>query len=221
MEVQMGIGSWEGQPQADSIAIAIPHVGLVTFEWAVSFKMIHPPVSFTLLSNRGLPIDRARCDLVKQAQDLNCTHIFFLDSDVIFPSDGLLRLYNYRLPIVAGLYGAKHETPAVWIEQAKVGQARYQSVPPEQLAQDILYTHPDIVTGMGCCLIDMNVFKSMEEPYFDWTQGRRQSGISEDFDFCEKARKAGIPIHIDTSIRCGHIDFSKIDWAGARGKMNL
>jgi len=217
----MGIGAWEAQPKADLIVIATPHTGLVTFEWAVQYKVLQPPVNFNILSNRGLPIDRARCDLVKQAQQLNATHIFFLDSDVVMPADGLIRLYNHRLPIISGVYGAKHECPAIWIMQSKSGESRYQAVTPQAIAGDGLFTHKDIVVGMGCCLIDMNVFKQIEEPWFEWTQGRKTSGVSEDFEFCEKVRKEGIPIHVDSSIKCGHIDYSKLDWQGVRGRMAL
>jgi hypothetical protein len=209
-----GIGAWEALPPQQFLVIAIPHTGLVMFEWAVGFRVIQPPVPFNIISNRGLPIDRARCDLVNQAKTMNATHIFFLDSDVIMPPDGLIRLWQRKLPIVCGIYGSKHETPGVWIEQAKSGEQRYAAVNPMALEQNQLFTHPDIVVGAGCCLIDMQVFNKIQSPYFNWTQGREEGGISEDFYFFEKVRKAGIPIHVDNTVRCLHGDFRALDWAG-------
>ena len=105
----MGLGAWEGTPQSEELLlIAIPHTGITLFEWSVGMRILHPPVPFNIISNKGLPIDRARCDLVEQAQKMNASHIFFLDSDVILPPDGLLRLWHHRLPIVTGVYGSKH-----------------------------------------------------------------------------------------------------------------
>ncbi len=218
-----GIGAWEGQPQApqETIVIAIPHVGIVNFEWAVHFKTLQPPVPFSIIANRGLPIDRARCDLVLQAKNMKASHIFFLDSDVCLPPDGLIKLFNWRLPIVCGIYGSKHEAPGVWIEQAKSGAARYMPVNPQMLDAQPLFSHPDLVVGAGCCLIDMKVFDRLKDPYFLWTQGREEAGVSEDFYFFEKVREAGIPIHIDSTVKCRHIDYCCLNWQGGREKMVL
>lgn len=215
----MGLGVWEALPPKEMVVIATPHTGLVNYEWAVNFKVLQPPCAFNIISNRGLPIDRARCELVKNALNMGASHIFFLDSDVILPQDGLLRLWNWRLPIVAGIYGAKHETTDVWIEQAKTGPSRYAAVLPHTFNGG-LFTHPDIVTGAGCCLIDLQVFKKIKEPWFEWTQGRDPDGISEDFYFFEKCRNAGIPIHIDSGVKCRHIDFSALSWEGKRERLN-
>ena len=73
---------------------------------------------------------------------------------------------------------------------------------------------------MGACLIDLQVFRQIPEPWFEWTQGRKKGGVSEDFYFCENIRKQ-IPVHVDTSIECGHIDFSKLNWKGERGRLEL
>lgn len=216
----MGLGAWEDKPQnQELLLIAIPNTGITLFKWAVGFKMLMPPVPYNVISNRGLPIDRARCDLVEQAKKFGASHIFFLDSDVIVPADGLIRLWNRRLPVVTGIYGSKHELPGVWIEQAKSGLNRYAAVLPDVLEKYQLFHHPDIVVGAGCCLIDMKVFDRLEAPYFEWTQGRKEAGVSEDFYFFEKVRKAQIPIHVDTTVRCEHLDFSSLDWKGKRSRL--
>jgi hypothetical protein len=221
-EVFMGVGVWERQQQAQQqILIAVPHTGITMFEWGVALKVLQPPVPFNIISNKGLPIDRARCDLVEQAKKLNASHIFFLDSDIMIPWDGLIRLWNHKLPIVAGIYGSKHEAPGVWIEQAKSGEGRYAAVAASHLEKFPLFTDPNIVVGAGCMLVDMQVFNRLKDPYFLWTQGREPGGVSEDFYFCEKCREAGIPIHVDTTVRVIHGDYSGIDWAGKRQRIQL
>jgi hypothetical protein len=47
------------------------------------------------------------------------------------------------------------------------------------------------------------------KPYFEWTTHSTPLGISEDFNWCEKAKKAGFHILVDTTIRVKH-DFSGI-----------
>lgn len=217
----MGIGAWESQPPKELLLIAIPHTGLTTFEWSVGLKILQPPVAFNIISNKGLPIDRARCDLVSQARKMGASHIFFLDSDVILPQDGLIRLWNHRMPVVCGIYGSKHEAPGIWVEQAKSGEGRYAAVSPQSLSQATLFSHPDMVVGAGCCLIDMQVFNRIEEPYFEWTQGRVPGGVSEDFYFFEKIRKAGVPIHVDMAVKCKHVDISALNWEGKRERLIL
>jgi len=216
----MGIGSWEGgEKPKELIVIAIPHTGWVTTDWAIHWKILQPPCAFTVISNRGLPIDRAREDLVHQAETMGASHIFFLDSDVIVPPDGLMRLFSHRLPIVAGVYGSKQECVGVWVEQSKSGEARYAALDPKTLEAGNLITHPGIVAGAGCLLVDMTVFKRLKEPWFMWTQGREKGGCSEDFYFFEKCREMGIPIHIDGNVKCRHIDACAIAWDGKREKL--
>lgn len=216
-----GIGAWEVPASAEAIVIAIPNVGIVPFSWAIHFKLLQSPVPFTIIANRGLPIDRARCDLVDQARNMGASHIFFLDSDVVLPMEGLVRLWGWHLPIICGVYGSKHEAPGVWIEQSAEGQARYAPVSPEVLAAQALFSHPNMVVGAGCCLIDLKVFDRLQKPYFLWTQGREENGVSEDFYFFEKVRELGIPIHVDPAVRCKHIDFCQLDWTGKRERISM
>jgi hypothetical protein len=179
------------------------------------------PAPHFIISNRGLPIDRARDDLVKQAQAVpQCSHIFFLDSDVIVPADGLVKLYSLNLPIACGWYGSKQGNPGVWIEAAKSGDARYVPVSGDILRQGGLFGHPGIVVGMGCALIRMDVFKAIGEPWFHWSQGREPGGVSEDFFFCEKVRSV-VPIHVVNGVQCLHIDWTALNPDGQMGRLTI
>ncbi len=192
----------------------------MTYEWAIAQKILQSPIPFNIISNRGLPIDRAREELTQQAIATGATHLFFLDSDVILPADGLVRLYQHQLPIVAAIYGSKHELPGVWIQQNQNGGARYAPVSREVLEKTPLFSHQDMVIGMGACLIQLEVFKRIPQPWFDWTQGRVPTGVSEDFYFCEKVRPH-IPIYVDTEVKCRHVDFSMLQWDGSRDRLQL
>lgn len=62
------------------------------------------------------------------------------------------------------------------------------------------------VVGAGCLLVRTEVFERLKKPWFNWTIGEdpHNPGLSEDFYFCEKAKKAGYKILVDTSCLCGH-----------------
>ena len=61
--------------------------------------------------------------------------------------------------------------------------------------------------GMACALIRTDVFRRLEYPWYDWINygGKNRDMLSEDLYFCVKCSEAGIPIHVDTRVGCGHL----------------
>jgi len=59
-------------------------------------------------------------------------------------------------------------------------------------------------TGFGCVLIDMEVFKKIDKPWFKWT---RENGtvIGEDAYFYRAAKQAGLKVFVDCDVKIGHI----------------
>jgi GT2 family glycosyltransferase len=55
-------------------------------------------------------------------------------------------------------------------------------------------------------LISRGLFEKIGYPQFEYRNSLdHQKTLSEDVDFCIKARRAGIQVFADTSIRCQHI----------------
>jgi len=151
-----------------------------------------------------LPDVRTR--ILGEAVRERCTHLLWLDSDMIFPPDTLHRLLRHNLPIVGANYPRRifphlptahygGDGPAnegvVWSED-KTGTERVKHV------------------GFGVCLIDMRLVDQVDPPYFvfapDGKHGLTTRG--EDVYFCEKLlRDAGIPTHVDHDLshEIGHI----------------
>lgn len=210
----------------DSICIAVPSaVGMTHMAWSWALKHLAPPVPWCLHYVVGLPVDQARNKLVELARSDDVTHLFFLDSDVLMPPDGLVRLYSHYhregLSLIAGQYGFRNATEGrsngLLIRSAREdGRPVYVSVGDEVAAQNGLYTHPMLATGLGCCLISMDVFEHVGEPYF-----RHQGDVGEDLDFFERAREAGFPLYIDRGVRCAHIDGSILDFSGQRHRLTV
>jgi len=106
-------GSGPVPARPGSIAIMIPHGGEVTSEWALKLRDLALPVGTQIFMSRGMPIDVTRDSMVKSALDQGFEWIFFLDSDVIIPRDGLEKLLSHRQPLMCGMYKAKK--PGGWL----------------------------------------------------------------------------------------------------------
>jgi len=197
----MSPGVWE-QPSLPGLLIGIPTTGLVTIDWALELRGLALPVNSQVKCWRGLPIDVARNRLVKDAREMGAKYLFFLDSDE-YPerNTAIQELISLQLPICSGLYWSKKMVPAMWM-----------TAPDRQSFQAIMQYPENAlievdVVGAGCLLIDMRVFDHIPYPWFVWEidDPMIQAGkFSEDFAFCNKARKAGYKIHLHTGIKFYH-----------------
>jgi hypothetical protein len=201
------------------IAIASPYNGTWYPEWVEKtyLSLITIPSNLyqkiTFLSKvPSLPV--ARDLLVGQALKVNADYIFFLDTDIVFenpsnPNVALDQLFqvmnkskdNKDSKIVSGLYRAKQKQGfnyAMWIKQDN------GFVPIAEWTGNWLNVD---VTGLGCCLIDMDVFKNTPRPWFHWDLGEE---MSEDFYFHQLAKKHGYSIHVFTDIKLSHLGELKI-----------
>jgi|SRR5687768_4217270 len=142
-------------PDETDIVICIPHTGNVRFDWALSYKHLDMPPNHHFISsgNQGQPIHIARNIFVTQALQRKAKYIFFLDSDVEMPHDGLVRLQQSKKPIIAGIYSTR--SPPYGLSA---------NINRRPLMPDILEKYPDRnidvhEIGMGCALIDMRVIE--------------------------------------------------------------
>ena len=162
----------------------------------------------------SLPL--ARNALVSLALEAKADYIFFVDGDIVFeglsPNEALRILYEMHVPIAGGLYMAKKESGvhvAMWYKDALTGAYH----PMEDNAQNgpILAD----ATGLGCCLIRADIFRSISMPFFHW---ERMEDASEDFYFFEKASGLGPQFRptINRDVRLSHIGTMMVD---SRGKV--
>ena len=60
--------------------------------------------------------------------------------------------------------------------------------------------------GFGCVLVKRHVFESVGQPAFEYHVALdHKNTVSEDWDFCAKARSKGFEVWADTGVVCGHI----------------
>ena len=145
--------------------------------------------------------DNARQQLAEKAIEEGCTHIFFIDDDMLHPPDIVQKLMEYNKDIVSGLYFTRggHYHPLL-MKRAKLEMAKYEP----------MYEYPKGLvevdaTGGGCLLIKTDVFKKLKKPWFV-----KNHVYGEDTYFCELARRAGFKIFVDTNLVCGHLGDKEI-----------
>jgi GT2 family glycosyltransferase len=199
--------------------IAIPHSGsVVGIEWAINFAGIwkRTPVNTKLLLMPEPQIDVARDKAVEISLQLGAKHLLFLDSDVHPPKDVIAKLLAHKLPIVSALYARRQNPP--WNQMLRRAPDGFKFTPIEEGTYEAGSLVECDAVGFGCILIETRVFKIIERPWFRWTEYYAIGGISEDFNFCAKAKQAGFKITVDTSIICKHSGFIK--WLPSKG-MNM
>lgn len=145
----------------------------------------------------GYQIDQVRnliADWVIKGYD----YLFAVDSDISFPRDTLQRLLNHDKGVVSGVY--RQRLPEQHIEVFDKTGAR--------LSLDAIYGKGLVEVGgvgFGCVLIKKHVFADIGYPQFEYKSALdHKNTVSEDWDFCNKARNKGYKIYVDSTIHCGH-----------------
>lgn len=144
-------------------------------------------IGFLQLGTSILPLSRQL--LVQHAMERGCTHVLFIDSDMEFPPDLLLRLVAHRRQIVAVncisrrppyLVTARRNEEQVHTRADSTGLEMVDSV------------------GTGIIMIAIEVFKRLPPPWFhfEWIP-EKWIFRGEDYGFCRSARAAGYEISID------------------------
>lgn len=150
---------------------------------------------------------RNRNILIQQALNHNCTHILFVDDDVLLPKDTLTRLMSHDLDMVTGLYvmRAYPHQPIIFHESDENGWVKWEQLIPNR---DGLIEVTS--AGLGCALIKTEVFKKMQEnDPLPWVRLGEIKGEEDhwgdDIGFWKRARKIGFKLFCDLDVRCGHI----------------
>lgn len=202
-------------------AIAVPSLGMVSVPWHNRIIMLGIPMNtqHCRMFVVGKPVDKARNELVKAALESNCSHVFFIDDDVLIPPDALIRLHAHKRDIVGGVYFTKDDTCSTPLIMRGMGEGVFEP--------DWDWTPGDVVEcraiGMGCTLIRREVFERMraevpvdEDGTPQWFVTRINERIdgsfisqTEDVDFCSKAVALGYTVACDTGVWCWHWDQAK------------
>jgi len=149
----------------------------------------------------GYQIDQIRNLIASWAEHYD--YLFSVDSDIAFDKDTLVKMVKHDVDIVSGLYIQRIPgTHSLEIYEAGPNGGS-RRIPWENCKDNPFFEI--VACGMGCALIKGEVFRKVGYPYFTYHSALDHNNtVSEDVDFCRKARSKGFKIFADTTIRCRH-----------------
>lgn len=185
-----------GAPQY-RVLIAIPSGDLVQAGFALDLALlmgyttyVRPGMEVRLYNVTGTYLPRARAALVAKALELACTHILWLDADMRFPKDTLLRLLGHEKPVVAANYPMR-SAPILPTALDEDRQPVFESADLTEVR----------ACGMGVMLTAVEVFQQIGKPYFAVGYNRAVDDYaSEDTFFCDRVRAEGFAVWIDGAL---------------------
>jgi hypothetical protein len=136
-----------------------------------------------------------RSRLATEAQKIGAEYMLWLDSDIAFPSTTATRLLAHNEPVVAANY-VRRQLPAKGVAYEKIGD--WQNPLPFEARDELV---PVEGIGMGCMLVKTSILSEIPKPWFEfhWTE-ESNDHLGEDMDFCQKIKKAGYTVKVDTNL---------------------
>ena len=216
----VSISTYETGPRP-VIVLGIPSFGMVHLFFAARVFNLRMPMHRIVrhVYVVGKEVGDARNEIVAKAlameeddPSVRCSHVFFLDDDVLCHPDALLKLLAHRRPLISGLYYSKSSVPTPLVLHGDYGGTATSWTPGEVVEC--------VGHGMGLTLIEAEVFRRLRDEtdlgtdvhgYPAWFATTRDEGLltasgvpalfnqTEDMSFLSKARALGYQPAVDTS----------------------
>ncbi len=179
------------------------------------------------LNNGDYSVAMARNALTAQFLATDCTHLLFIDNDLVFTPEDVLRVTSHDLPVVGGIYCLKKEGPIHWCGNGFPD--REEAVDQNTGLQRVRYL------GTGFLCVAREVFERIlvedrEQIEYtvdipphptEWdfwrfgvklTDDQRKRYLTEDWWFCQRCLELGIPVYADADVVLGHISTSGVEF---------
>lgn len=182
----------------------------------------------------GLNVDEARNQLSTNSVKMGSEFILFIDNDIIFPENGLVKMLEvmeadteYKIGMVSGDYLLKGRIPhSAHLQLNKEGLVvelnRIKDLPKE--------LDSNWLVGMGCALVRTEVFRQLRYPYFlcmsvklnrEGVSLEDDGGVNEDAYFTEKLFENGYKVKILNDLKCVHVNFKEAKMYGYDKDFNI
>jgi hypothetical protein len=164
--------------------------------------------------------------MATQALHAGYNRLLWIDSDIQFSLGDVVRLAEWNLPLVGGIYPVKGERRLACCPLKEVDEIHFGEgggvMEVKYLATGFLLTHASVYAAIRAkYALPVCHDGSVEGliPFFVHELTRTEDGkclfLSEGFSFCEKARSAGFGVFADTRIRLGHVGKYVYGWEDA------
>lgn len=192
--------------------IAIPCMDQVPAPFCQSLAQLQKVGECVLAMQSGSLVYTSRNSLATAAMQMDADYVFWLDSDMVFAPDTLIRmmdtLQKNKLDMLTGLYFRRVPpyTPVLFDmlnmrTPTVLDWSEFKSIP------DGLFEVGGC--GFGCVLMSTEIFLSVQAKHGNMFAPMGNNG--EDIAFCIRARDCGYKIMCDPSIICGHVGYSIVD----------
>ena len=196
---------WNVKPT--KVSILVPTRDMVHTHFAYSLTQLvkttsEAGIDVYLFFDSSTILLNQRERLIEEAIKIDSDYVMWLDSDMMFPSNTILRLLNHNKDIVACNY-MKRSLPMKTVAYTDLND--WDSWVPLEVFDDLVKVQG---VGMGCMLMKTDVFKKLEKPYFEFRYKEdTKDWYGEDFILQDKLIKQGFDINIDTllSIDIKHV----------------
>lgn len=195
------------------ILIAIPCMDQVPAPFAQSLAMIQKTEDNVACSfQMGSLIYTSRNNLSLQAMKAEFDYMLWLDSDMVFQQDLLIRMKQTMdekgLDFLTGLYFRRVPpfTPVLFdqLDIAEDGSCTWTDW--KDVPEGLFKIGG---CGFGCVLIKTDVLFDVQAKFGEMFNPIANMG--EDLSFCWRARQCGYDIWCDPSLVCGHVGYTVIN----------
>lgn len=204
------------------VMVGLPHYGKIPMEFMLSYLDMtlniksSDNVEIMMTNCCGSRISSNRNNLAMLAKRKGATHIMFIDTDMIFPSDGLQRLLSHQKDIVCATTckrGDEDGNPigsAIPQEGNNTGKAQVKAglIEMSLVGSCFMLIKMDVFEKIGMAgHLDRFLGKKSIPPYYEPPNYDAGDAFGEDITFCKLAREAGYRIWVDyqLSIELGHL----------------
>jgi hypothetical protein len=189
---------WVAKPI--KLAILVPTRDMVHAHFAYSLAQLVKTTSEVgidtyLYFDSSTILLNQREKLIDEAIKMEADYVLWLDSDMMFPSNVVLKLLAHNKDIVACNY-MKRSLPMKTVAYTDLND--WDSWIPMEPQEELVKVKG---IGMGCILMKTEVFKKLEKPYFEFRfKEDTKDWFGEDFILQDKIQKVGYEIFVDTML---------------------
>lgn len=170
----------------------------------------------------GVRTDRNRNEILQKAiAKGDIDYILWLDEDMLYPHDIVLRYLECQPEIIGCLY-FKREAPyqPIGYYKSERNIKKYNAIEPREVPHDVDSIEVDAL-GYGGMMVSMKTYEKMGDK--KWTHyGENyhlpfecENKFTHDIQFCKEAQECGVKILMHTKVRPGHIGekvVTETDW---------
>lgn len=163
-------------------------------------------IPYDIVTGSDSAVHRNRYYLTQTFMESDWSHMMFIDADIEFTSDDVAKLWNMNADVAVGVYRLKKEGSEI---------AAHTGGKLMRLGGDAGVIPVDYA-GTGFMLIHRRVFEHIEHelPLIDTELGKMRKWwgfdvvdgveLPEDYSFCERVRRNGMQVMMDTSVVLTH-----------------